>query len=521
MGYTALYRKFRPDTFQDVKGQDAIVRTLKNQITTGRIGHAYLFCGTRGTGKTTAAKIFAKAVNCEHPAEGSPCGVCEMCQSISAGTSMNVIEFDAASNNGVDSIRGIREEVSYRPAEGRYKVYIIDEAHMLSGAAFNALLKTLEEPPEYVIFILATTEAHKIPVTILSRCQRYDFKRISVDTICTRLNELISREGMDVEEKAVRYIARAADGALRDALSLLDQCAAFYIGERLTYDRVLEVLGAVDTDVFSRLFRELLAQDVREVIATLDELVMQGRELSQLSEDFTWYLRNLLLLQCSDDMEEVLDISTENLQQLKEEAGMIETEELIRFIRIFSELTGKLKFSTQKRVLLEVTFIKLCRPQMEAGRNDALLARIRALETAVEKGMDAVSSGQISYAAAPEPAEEKPKPQLTRALSEDVRAAAKNFRSITENASVMLKQYLRKARLSAGENDRLQIVLPDEMSARFVAKQEHKDEIIYLIEEKTGKTMEIDVRQVEEGRHFEDQFVDIEKYVNMEIIVED
>ena len=283
MSYTALYRKFRPSEFEDVKGQDAIVTTLKNQIQTDRIGHAYLFCGTRGTGKTTVAKIFAKAVNCQHPVEGSPCGQCDMCRSIAAGTSMNVIEIDAASNNGVDNIREIREEVAYRPTEGRYKVYIIDEVHMLSIGAFNALLKTLEEPPEYVIFILATTEAHKIPVTILSRCQRYDFKRISIETISGRLRELIEKENLDVEDKAVRYIARMADGSMRDALSLLDQCTAFYIGQRLTYDNVLEVLGAVDADVFSRLLRELLERDVKKVIETVDELVMQGRELSQMA----------------------------------------------------------------------------------------------------------------------------------------------------------------------------------------------------------------------------------------------
>ena len=334
MSYMALYRKFRPGEFEDVKGQDAIVKTLKNQISAGRIGHAYLFCGTRGTGKTTVAKIFAKAVNCEHPVDGSPCGECAACRAIAAGNSMNVIEIDAASNNGVDNIREIREEVAYRPTEGRYKVYIIDEVHMLSIGAFNALLKTLEEPPEYVIFILATTEANKIPVTILSRCQRYDFKRISIDTIAARLRELIDKEQWDVEEKAVRYIAKAADGSMRDGLSLLDQCAAFYIGERLTYDHVLEILGAVDTDVFSRLLREILSMDVSKVIETVDELVMGGRELSQLAADFTWYLRNLLLVKCSDDMEDVLDVSTENLAQLKEEAGMIENETLIRYIRI-------------------------------------------------------------------------------------------------------------------------------------------------------------------------------------------
>ena len=259
MSYTALYRKFRPREFEDVKGQDHIVTTLKNQIRTDRIGHAYLFTGTRGTGKTTVAKIFARAVNCEHPVDGSPCGECESCRRIAEGTSMNVIEIDAASNNGVSNIRDIIEEVAYAPTEGKYKVYIIDEVHMLSIGAFNALLKTLEEPPAYVIFILATTEVHKIPITILSRCQRYDFHRISIDTIAARLRELMDQEQVDVEERALRYIAKAADGSMRDALSLLDQCIAFYLGQTLTYDNVLSVLGAVDTEVFGRLLNCLMA----------------------------------------------------------------------------------------------------------------------------------------------------------------------------------------------------------------------------------------------------------------------
>ena len=226
MSYTALYRKFRPDSFEEVKGQEHIVTTLKNQIRADRIGHAYLFCGTRGTGKTTIAKILAKAVNCQDIRDGSPCGECSCCKAISAGASMNVIEIDAASNNGVDNIRDIKENVQYPPTEGRYKVYIIDEVHMLSVGAFNALLKTLEEPPSYVIFILATTESHKIPVTILSRCQRYDFKRITIDVIAARLKELMDKEGVEAEDRAVRYVAKAADGSMRDALSLLDQCIA-------------------------------------------------------------------------------------------------------------------------------------------------------------------------------------------------------------------------------------------------------------------------------------------------------
>ena len=319
MSYTALYRKFRPQEFEDVKGQEHIVTTLKNQIKADRIGHAYLFCGTRGTGKTTIAKIFAKAVNCQHPEDGSPCGNCPSCKAIAAGSSMNVIEIDAASNNGVDNIREIREEVAYSPAEGKYKVYIIDEVHMLSIGAFNALLKTLEEPPSYVIFILATTEAHKIPVTILSRCQRYDFRRISIGTISGRLTELMEREQVIVEPKAIRYIAKAADGSMRDALSLLDQCIAFYLGQELTYDRVLNVLGAVDTEVFSKMLRQIMAKDISGVIARLEELIIEGREPGQFVMDFTWYLRNLLLLQSSDNMEDVLDISSENLALLKEE----------------------------------------------------------------------------------------------------------------------------------------------------------------------------------------------------------
>ena len=358
MSYTALYRKFRPQEFEDVKGQDHIVTTLKNQIKYDRIGHAYLFCGTRGTGKTTIAKIFAKAVNCEHPVDGSPCGECPTCRAIAAGTSMNVIEIDAASNNGVDNIREIREEVAYRPTEGKYKVYIIDEVHMLSAGAFNALLKTLEEPPSYVIFILATTEVYKIPITILSRCQRYDFHRISIDTITARLSDILKAEGVQAEEKAVRYVAKAGDGSMRDSLSLLDQCIAFYLGQELTYDKVLEVLGAVDTEVFSHMLREIIAGNILNTLSLLERLVIEGKELSQFVNEFTWYLRNLLLVKSSDDMEDVLDMSSENLALLKEEAQMIEPEVLMRYIRIFSDLANQVKYSSQKRILIEIALIK-------------------------------------------------------------------------------------------------------------------------------------------------------------------
>ncbi len=521
MSYTALYRKFRPGEFEDVKGQDHISKTLQNQIKAERIGHAYLFCGTRGTGKTSVAKIFAKAVNCEHPVNGSPCGTCKMCQAISAGTSMNVIEIDAASNNGVDNIREIREEVAYRPTEGRYKVYIIDEVHMLSIGAFNALLKTLEEPPEYVIFILATTEVHKIPITIMSRCQRYDFKRITIDTIAARLMDLMQVEGIDVEEKAIRYIAKVADGSMRDALSLLDQCIAFYLGQKLTYDHVLEVLGAVDTSVFSKLIRGIMQRDVAYVLRTIEELIMQGRELSQLSTDFTWYLRNLLLVKNSDNMEDVLDVSTENLAQLKEEAQMVDYDTLIRYIRIFSELSSQLKYATQKRVLMEVALIKLCKPEMEVN-SDSVLDRIRSMEAKLENGLPSGRTEVIYVQGSSQPEPEVvPKVELPKALHEDVQKVAQNFRKIANQASGMLKVYLKQARLSVGNENQLLLVFDEEMAADFVGRDSHKEELQQLIEEKIGKSVAVEVRHIETGHRFEDKFIDIEKMVQMDITIED
>ena len=446
MGYTALYRKFRPQEFEDVKGQEHIVTTLKNQIKADRIGHAYLFCGTRGTGKTTIAKILARAVNCEHPVDGSPCNTCKTCRAINEGTSMNVIEIDAASNNGVDNIREIREEVAYRPTTGKYKVYIIDEVHMLSTGAFNALLKTLEEPPSYVIFILATTEAHKIPITILSRCQRYDFRRITADTIAARLQELMDKEGNDVEEKAIRYIAKAADGSMRDALSLLDQCIAFYLGEKLTYEKVLENLGAVDTQVFSRMLRQILQQDTAGTIKTLDEIIIQGRELGQFVTDFIWYLRNLLLISTSEHPEEAVDASAENLERMKEESSMVDAETLMRYIRIFSELSNQIKYASQKRVLVEIALIKLCQPVMEMNL-DSLYDRVRVLEEKLKNGVTVQSLPTENYvrtrAENPEEQilkEETVKPE--KAAPEDLQYVKKNWNAIIRDTKGLLQQML-------------------------------------------------------------------------------
>lgn len=519
MSYQALYRKFRPTEFGDVKGQDAIVETLKNQITADRIGHAYLFCGTRGTGKTTVAKIFAKAVNCENPADGSPCGRCKSCLAIASGAGMNVIEIDAASNNGVDNIREIVEEVSYSPAEGRYKVYIIDEVHMLSIGAFNALLKTLEEPPEYVIFILATTEVHKIPITILSRCQRYDFKRIGIDTISDRLSELMEQEQIQVEPKALRYIAKTADGSLRDALSLLDQCIAFHFGKALTYDMVLDVLGAVDNEVFSRLLRHMIDQDVLGCISLLEEIVMQGRELTQFVSDYIWYLRNLLLVKGCDDAEDVLDVSADHLKLLKEEAKMTDQNAIMRLIRIFSELSGQIRYASAKRVMIEMAMIKACRPSMEKD-SESILERIRTLENKIEKGLvvPASAAAAASAISGAGTLEQGSRPQLPKAIPEDVKQVVQKWHVILNDCPNPMRGYLKTARLSMGNDNHLQICLAEgPYSDYFMKFPEHQEQVARLLSNAVGKEIVPDFKTYGQAEDFEATKIDLSQIIKMDI----
>lgn len=520
MSYMALYRKFRPQTFADVKGQEHIVTTLKNQLKANRIGHAYLFTGTRGTGKTTVAKIFARTVNCENPTEDGPCMQCRICKAIASGASMNVIEMDAASNNGVDNIREIVDEVSYSPAEGKYKVYIIDEVHMLSAGAFNALLKTLEEPPSYVIFILATTEVHKLPITILSRCQRYDFKRISIETVTERMKELMAAEGVQAQEKALRYIAKTADGSLRDALSLLDQCIAFHLGEELTYDKTLDVLGAVDTEVFSRLLRYVLERNVTGCVELLEEIVMQGRELSQFVTDFTWYMRNLLLVQSSDNLEDVIDMSTDNLARLKEEASMAQSEQIIRYIRIFSELSGQIRYASQKRIMVEIALIKLCKPDMETNQ-DAILDRIRQVEDKIENGVTVVtatSDNSVSYSGQEPRGAVRQKPELPNAVPEDVKAIVAKWASIVGSAEQPMKTYLKSVKLSLDGDNRLMVVLTDgNASDYFMRHEQNKEQLELLLSDFSGKRIEVNLQTVQNDGEFEDNYVDLSQVIHMEI----
>ncbi|MDO4475503.1 MAG: DNA polymerase III subunit gamma/tau [Lachnospiraceae bacterium] len=503
MSYTALYRKYRPDSFADVRGQEAPVRALRNQIRGERIGHAYLFCGTRGTGKTSVAKIFAKAVNCEAPVDGEACGQCASCRAIASGVSMNVVEIDAASNNGVESIRQIRDEVAYSPSEGKYRVYIIDEVHMLSTAAFNALLKTLEEPPSYVIFILATTEAHKIPVTILSRCQRYDFFRLSLDQITGRLTEVLEKEGIQADEKAIRYLARKADGGMRDALSLTDQCLSFYMGQELTYEKVLDILGAVDVETYSQLFRHILTGDVAGVFTTLDDLIRKGVDLQVLTGDMSTYLRNLLLIRSTAQAEDLLDVSAENLQRMQEDAKASPDAALLRYIRVFSELANQMRWAVNKRIILEVALIKLCRPEMETDV-DSLAERIRMLEQKLESGQITVSAGAAAAggarmnAAAPavHAAPVPPRPVYERAVPEDFQLIRQQWNGIVENMDghPLLREALKRVELkfNAGdEEDNCIYLIVDD----FLGKNEaDKPDTIQYIEEQIAQQIDKHVR---------------------------
>ncbi|MCR5374254.1 MAG: DNA polymerase III subunit gamma/tau [Lachnospiraceae bacterium] len=525
MSYTALYRKFRPRTFDEVKGQDHIVKSLKNQVKANRIGHAYLFCGTRGTGKTSIAKIFARAVNCENPVDGNPCMECTTCNSILAGSSMNVIEIDAASNNGVDSVRDIIEQVEYPPTEGRYKVFIIDEVHMLSTAAFNALLKTLEEPPSYVIFILATTEVHKIPITVLSRCQQYDFHRITIDDMKARMRELMEIESNKITDEALSYIAKAADGSMRDALSLLDQCMAFFMDEEVTLDKVLSVLGAVDQEIFNRLLTAIEAKDVKTTLSIVEEVVMAGRSLPQFVSDFTWYMRNLLLIKSADHMENVLDMSTETIEGMRAASQDVSMQKVIRYIRILSELLNEIRYSGQKRILIEVAFIKLCRPRMD-NNTDALIDRINGIEDMIAHGgvvsktiVEGPEAVNALAEAAPRPAIKTK--EFPKAIPEDIKEAVKHFSEIATEMGGIDKGFLTDTRLNLN-GDKLQIVFFNAVAyAMYEDDPERVERLADLIAERIGKRVELEITFYNNSVPYEQEHIDLSKFINMNIDIED
>lgn len=384
MEYRALYRKLRPKVFEDVIGQEHIITTLKNQIKTKSIAHAYLFSGTRGTGKTSTAKIFARAINCLKQSNANPCNECEVCRGILNENIMDVMEIDAASNNGVDNIREIRENVKYPPSRGIYKVYIIDEVHMLSTGAFNALLKTLEEPPTHVIFILATTEIHKLPSTILSRCQKFDFKPVKIKDITERLKTACQSLGIESEDEALRLIATHAEGALRDALSLLEQCMSFNL-EKIKYDDVLETLGAVNHDVLIDLSSNLINKITGEVLYSIDRMVMEGKDIHQLAKDLIQHFRSLLLARLEVNLAEMLPLSQEAIILIKEQSKKAESNWLVAGIQMLSEIESRMKFASNPRILFEVGLVSLCNSQF-GDSHEGLLERVKYLESEISEG---------------------------------------------------------------------------------------------------------------------------------------
>ena len=565
--YLALYRKYRPNDFDDVRGRDAIVRTLKNQIISGRIGHSYLFCGTRGTGKTTIARIFARAANCENQHDGNPCGECPTCRAIQAEANLNVTELDAASNNSVDDIRSIVDQVEYSPTQGRFRVFIIDEVHMLSNAAFNALLKTLEEPPSYVIFILATTEPNKLPVTILSRCQRYDFGRLATDVIEGRLREVAQMEGLEVEDKAFRYIAGAADGSMRDGLSLLDQCNAFnYGGGTLTYERTLEILGAVDTGVFGDLYRSIHNGKVADALKVLDEILLQGRELMQFVTDFTWYLRNLMLLKASEETAKSLDISADNLRLMIDQARMSDMEEIMRYIKVFSALPDLIRYSPNRRILTEMTIIRACRSAMDDGAEggeslllDKIKNRVREMETrlynnemtieelaaggagptgsagagggfgggasGIPGGAHNSPGGAAGSSAASAGSGSKPPAvaqELPPALPDEIQKIVANWSQYASEAPQGSRRLaLRNARLSLGDHGQLLIIFEKEYGNPYLYQRKDNNgestarvdndrrELQQFLQGKVGKAIEIEYRVLDRGGRITDNYVDL------------
>lgn len=404
--YKALYRKYRPQYFSDVIGQPQVTVTLKNELMAGRISHAYLFTGSRGTGKTTCAKILAKAVNCLDPQDGDPCGRCAICRGLDDGSVLDVVEIDAASNNGVDSIRSLIEESNFTPASAKYRVYIIDEVHMLSVAAFNALLKTLEEPPAHVIFILATTEVHKLLPTILSRCQRFDFRRIAPEDIAERLEAVCAREGIEIDHDAAMLIAVTADGGMRDALSILDQCIGRSDGT-VTYALVAETAGLAGRGHLIELAACIQRGDRSGALEKIDALYKASKDMGRLCEELSGFFRNLMLIKTMKDASGVVNAVGEELQQMTKMALSMELSTILHSLDAFQTALSRMK-TMNKRTELEMTFIRLCSPELDTSP-EALLRRIEALERggSIRRVAVPVKDADVSVPEAPENLQQK------------------------------------------------------------------------------------------------------------------
>ena len=398
--YQVLYRKYRPSVFSDVVGQEHITSTLSKEIETGKISHAYLFTGSRGTGKTTCAKILSKAVNCLNPVNGNPCNECEICKGLDSGAILDVVEIDAASNNGVENIRDIRDEINFTPASCKYRVYIIDEVHMLSIGAFNALLKTLEEPPAHVKFILATTEVHKLPVTIVSRCQRFDFKRVSSESMKQRMQYIAECEGFEADDEALSLIGRISDGGMRDALSLLDQCTGH--GKHITAEIVCDVAGMTGKDHLFALADAAAENSTSKALETVNDLHSNSCDMERLCSDLINHFRNLMIVKTVRSASEILVCTAEELEQYKVQSGKFTLENILYCISLLQDSMTNIKRGAARRIEMEMAVIKLCSPNLSSD-NDALLRRISDLEMKIRTGAIAVKAETVTQATEDKP----------------------------------------------------------------------------------------------------------------------
>ena len=489
MGYQALYRRYRPARFEDFVGQEAVIKTLRSQIMSGRIAHAYLFCGTRGTGKTSTAKVFARAVNCEHPENGDPCGTCGTCRALAEENSLDILEIDAASNNGVDEIRDLREKVKYPPQTGRYRVYIIDEVHMLSQGAFNALLKTLEEPPAYVMFILATTEPQKLPATILSRCQRFDFGRIPAHQIIERLHVALEEGQIRAEDAALARIARAAEGGMRDAWSIMDMCLSYAQEEDggLTEALVLRVLGAADKSFLFAFADKLIDSDAAGALALIDEMMRKGREVQVFVRDVSAHLRALMLADICDEgqLSTLLEVTHEDAAEYIGQAKRTSHTRLMRMLDLFLASETDMKWAAQPRFALETAALRACAPE-ESMQVEALVARVDELERKLREGvvMQAVPAKKSARPTAqPEPEREEAAPEIA---PEAPKGPAADAERIWQEAMRQAKQkpqlfgMLKFGRLVSGENGLFTVVYPKATGGAYVkmlSMQEKNEEV--------------------------------------------
>lgn len=541
MAYIALYRKWRPDSFKNLVGQEHVSRTLSNAITTGHVGHAYLFSGPRGTGKTSTAKILAKSLNCEKGPTLEPCGVCESCRKISDGTSMDVYEIDAASNRGIDEIRDLRETVQYAPVLGRYKIYIIDEVHMLTTEAFNALLKTLEEPPSHVMFILATTEAHKVPPTIQSRCQRYDFKRITVEDILGRLQLVTTEMQIEAEEAALRMIALRADGGMRDALSILDQCTAISEG-KLTLERVQQLLGLIGREWIGKLVSAIASHDANAVLETVAKLLEEGKDLQQLLTELSSHFRSLMIFQATDSIDSA-GFYQDAVEMARTQSKQFTQQQMMSILRRLHEAMSEVKWSPQPRISVEAVLLELCQGRydagdmqgsfdvkvqqssipvaqsgVDAGRMARLEAKLEQLMSMVEQLKSSESTATVS-SLKPQQADygttmgntvqasneqlSRPVPKTTGQKTAstgkvNLREAWGKLIADSDDNSIDMS-YVRQAELSKVEDDVLYLLVASDFIRDSIIRR-RKAKIEKLLQEMTGISVALDISSRENGK---------------------